>query len=551
MISSETELARLAAALAGARAKLSAAEKRLVGSGKPPTKTLINATRKAIRAGLDPLGEHFCALRTSETRRQTGATYTPFPIVDAMVEWARAQDAVIKRVVDPGTGSGRFLMRAATAFPDAKLVAVDIDPLALLLIRANAAVLGFADRLIVKTCDYRSLTLPRIKGATLFIGNPPYVRHHDITDDWKSWFATSASSAGLKASKLAGLHIHFFLKTRSLAQPGDLGAFITAAEWIDVNYGSVLRKMLANGLGGTSLHVIHPTAQPFADAMSTGAITCFQIGARAPNMLMRSVDSLEDLHPLSQGRPVAWDDIEDAPKWTPFLKAPIARSSDMIELGELFRVHRGQVTGANAIWIAGSFAQILPDRFLLPAITRARELLDAGPVLRDRSHLKRVIDLPIDLDTIPPSERKLVDRFLAWAKRNDADQSYVARHRRAWWSVGYRTPAPILVTYMGRRPPHFTRNAAAAAHLNIAHGLYPREDLSTEIIDAVVKFLNGSLTGEGGRVYAGGLIKFEPKELERLLIPRLETLYATLDAEKMVHSRTRRRRRQSDERLSA
>jgi len=120
---------------------------------------------------------------------------------------------------------------------------------------------------------------------------------------------------------------------------------------------------------------------------------------------------------------------------------------------------------------------------------------------------------------IGSAERALVDRFLAWAKRNGADQSYVARHRRAWWSVGCRGPAPILVTYMGRRPPHFTRNAAGARHLNIAHGLYPRAELSTGMFDAIVRFLNGNATSEGGRVYAGGLVKFEPREIERLLVP--------------------------------
>ena len=49
----------------------------------------------------------------------------------------------------------------------------------------------------------------------------------------------------------------------SVAKPGDFGAFITAAEWLDVNYGSLLRKMLADGLGGSAVHIIKPTAQPF------------------------------------------------------------------------------------------------------------------------------------------------------------------------------------------------------------------------------------------------------------------------------------------------
>ena len=41
----------------------------------------------------------------------------------------------------------------------------------------------------------------------------------------------------------------------------------------------------------------------------------------------------------------------------------------------------------------------------------------------------------------------------------NADQSHVARHRRAWWSVGLKAPAPILCTYVARRPPAFSSTA--------------------------------------------------------------------------------------------
>ena len=44
-----------------------------------------------------------------------------------------------------------------------------------------------------------------------------------------------------------------------------------------------------------------------------------------------------------------------------------------------------------------------------------------------------------------------------------ADKSFIATHRRAWWSVGLRAPPPILCTYMARRAPAFVRNRAGRA----------------------------------------------------------------------------------------
>ena len=63
------------------------------------------------------------------------------------------------------------------------------------------------------------------------------------------------------------------------------------------------------------------------------------------------------------------------------------------------------------------------------------------------------------------------------------------------------------------------RNQAGASYLNIAHGLYPREPLDPGVLDALAAFLSRSVSPDQGRVYAGGLIKFEPREMERLLVP--------------------------------
>jgi adenine-specific DNA-methyltransferase len=95
----------------------------------------------------------------------------------------------------------------------------------------------------------------------------------------------------------------------------------------------------------------------------------------------------------------------------------------------------------------------------------------------------------------------------------------VARHRTPWWRVRLAEPPPILASYMARRPPVFVRNLAGARFVNIAHGLYPREPLPPPVLDALAGYLRQSVTTDEGRVYAGGLVKFEPREMERLPVP--------------------------------
>ena len=64
------------------------------------------------------------------------------------------------------------------------------------------------------------------------------------------------------------------------------------------------------------------------------------------------------------------------------------------------------------------------------------------------------------------------------------------------------------------------------AVLNVLHGLYPRAPLQAADLTAIVGYLNrnrDALRGLG-RVYHGGLEKFEPSEMEAIRIPRLEIL---------------------------
>ena len=532
VVGTEDELAIIAATLAGSHS---------LDADNLSVRRLANCAKQAIETGGDPLGDEFCRLRTPERRRRDGAVYTPTPIVGAMVTWAAGAAKQPTRIVDPGAGSGRFLLTAGKAFPEAQLVAVEVDPLARLVLEANAKVLGMDKRLVVLRDDYRSIDLPQVSGSTLFLGNPPYVRHHDIPKVWKKWFAEAAAELGFKASKLAGLHVHFMLKTCQLAKPGDYGAFITAAEWLEVNYGDLVRKLLTQRLGGVAVHAIRPGAMPFAGTATTAAVTCFRVGETPESIRFRQVGAVDELDDLRGGKSVPRPTLVKSRRWSTFLRTAEPRPHGHVELGELCAVHRGQVTGCNRAWIAGTYPGQLPRALLQPVVTRAHELFNAGPSLRDSSSLCRMVSLPEDLDELEDEARASVESFLTWAKALGAHRSYVATHRRRWWSVPLKPPAPILCTYMARRPPAFVRNLCNAGHLNIAHGIYPRDATSASFLDALSAWLQDNVPMSAGRVYAGGLIKFEPREVERILIPPLEELCertATLDIRR---ARARRR----------
>jgi hypothetical protein len=312
---------------------------------------------------------------------------------------------------------------------------------------------------------------------------------------------------------------------------------VTSSEWLDVNYGSIIRNLLTESLGGEEIHVVEPAAMPFDGTATTAAVVQFRIGKPVEAIGFRSVPTLAGLTPLDRSTsPVSRERLADASRWSVFIRTRTQVPAGYIELGEIARVHRGAVTGANATWVARG-AVDLPDSVLYASVTKARELFAAGSVLDTSEQLRSVIDIPTNLDLFDAADRRKVNRFLKQAKQNDVHEGYVARNRKAWWSVGLKAPAPILATYMARRPPAFVRNEIEARHINIAHGVYPRQEMSQDELRVLADCLSSSVVLGQGRTYAGGLTKFEPKEMERLTIPDLATLMnydaitpATMDA---------------------
>jgi adenine-specific DNA-methyltransferase len=358
------------------------------------------------------------------------------------------------------------------------------------------------------------------------VGNPPYVRHHDLPPETKAWALRTARRLGQPVSGLAGLHALFFLATALHAQPGDVGCFVTSAEWLDVNYGSLIRDLLTDGLGGRSLDVLRAETVPFEDAMTTAAITTFEVGSASSGMRMRLAGSLADLTELATGPSVDVAQLRRHKRWSGLLRSrlPLERDGGLVPLGSVARVHRGVVTGANDLFLLTRDQARLHglERWCRPAITSAREILESGGILRDGPERRLLLELPQSFDR---GADAAVDAYLRAAERprpgGAIAERYIPRHRRPWWYLGRVPRPPIVATYMARQAPFFALNPDGLALINIGHGVYPKAELSSSNLATVVRVLNEARTsfrGEG-RTYHGGLEKFEPREMESLLVP--------------------------------
>lgn len=504
---------------------LSPAEEHLVASAPRVAPEIVERVRVCIRSGGDPLGDAISVLRPRSERRSLGLFYTPPEIVRAMVGWVLARAP--ERVVDPGCGSGRFAIEVVRRVDGLDVVAVDIDPIATLACRANLAVLGARSARVLNG-DYVTMEPDRFRGRTAFVGNPPYVRHHRLTPQQKAAAKRLAAELGVRLSGLAGSHVHFLLATLRFGQPGDVGCFITSGEWLNVRYGQVLRDVFLDGLGGQALHLVEPEIATFDDAMTTAVIICFELGSTPRTVRMRTVSSITDLRDLDRGgRAVSKGRLRTAERWWPLFTGQGARwRTDRIRLGEIVRVTRGAVTGANRFFVLtpAEARRLGLEPYVVPALTSATEVLEAGEVVRAGGRRRVLLDPPAELDLSRPEHRAL-RRYLASGEKQGVADRYVCRHRRPWWRVAAKAP-PVVATYMARQPPAFALNPDGLVIVNVLHGLYPLIDLDDDQLLGLVRYLNAHRDGFSGlgRTYQGGLEKFEPREMEAIPIPAPEDL---------------------------
>ena len=106
------------------------------------------------------------------------------------------------------------------------------------------------------------------------------------------------------------------------------------------------------------------------------------------------------------------------------------------------------------------------------------------------------------------------------------DQAYKCRVRKNWYRVPLVKPADLLLTCMNADTPRLTTNLAGVYHLNSIHGVFLKKhlrEIGTELLPLAslnsITLLNAEMVG---RAYGGGILKLEPKEADRWMMPSPE-----------------------------
>ena len=470
-------------------------------------------------------------------RNRMGQFATPTGLAVEILRYAKARLSRGENVrfIDPAIGTGSFYSALLDVFPKARIseaVGYEIDR----HYGEPAAKLWGDTGLDIRFEDFtRANTPENAQKFNLLICNPPYVRHHHISNGEKQRLKMKTWDAcGVDFNSLGGLYCYFLGLSHPWMKNGGLAGWLIPSEFMGVNYGISVKRYLLDKVTLLHIHRFDPSDVQFGDALVSSAVVWFRKTAPPREHEVRFTYG-GSLNQPKLDRLIPVKTLRDDPKWTRYPMEKAFKAAQEPVLADFFAIKRGLATGNNGYFILSAEEierRKLPTDAFRPILPSPRYLPD-NEIKADKKG-NPLLDRRLFLLNPPWMEAEISERYPnLWAyleegKARGVPGGYLCRHRKPWYTQENRPPAPLLCTYLGRgdksggRPFRFILNHSRATAANVYLMLYPKSpieralqvkpELKREIWGVLNEICPKAIIGEG-RVYGGGLHKIEPREL--------------------------------------
>lgn len=371
----------------------------------------------------------------------------------------------------------------------------------------------------------------------LLITNPPYVRHHYISQEEKNYLGECAKNeTGIAVSGLADLYCYFLLLSHKWLAPGAVCGWLIPSEFMDVNYGNALKEYLLNKVHLLRIHRYNPDNSKFDDALVSSCVVWFK------NEIIDFDYDIEFSYGGTHNVPlksklIKKSVLQSERKWTRFPGKEIRdNKKEKATIGDYFTIKRGLATGDNNFFILEKekIQDLRLDMtFFKPILPSPRNLKtdyvetdsDGNPRLEKQYYL---LDCGLTETEIHENYPALWEYLQSGI--SETSNKYLCKNRKIWYLQEQRQATRFLCSYMGRgsaggAPIRFILNLSDAIVTNSYLMLYPKKQLQQAIsndpdivfqIWEELKTISGDEIEDEGRVYGGGLKKIEPKELAKV-----------------------------------
>ena len=462
-------------------------------------------------------------------RKRFAQFFTPYSVARLMAKWALGNRNT-GLVLDPAFGLGVFAKAIHEISPQVIVQGLDVDPH---IIEWAAKAHPDGSKVEIRCEDYLQHDWDAKYDG--IICNPPYFKFHDY--DNASGIEAFEDRLDYRLSGFTNLYALFMLKSLGQLKAGGRMAYLVPSEFLNSNYGNaVKRNLLASGMLRHVI-VIDSKENLFEGATTTASILLCANDAAVVPVRFTAVGGQDDWDRLSDLESDHWDCsgtailpglIDPDIKWRAYYQASEgANFSRLVPFSKYARVVRGIATGANEFFTFSAEKAVekgIPSHCLLPTVCKAA---DVKAPFFTQSSLQELIESHRTAYLLNAEAgvemSQSVQEYVRAGELAGIHTRHLTAHRKPWFALERRPPAPIWVGVFNRTGLKFIRNETQALNLTTFHCVYPhREDLFGSVeIDLLFAYLltdvSKRIFSDNRREYGNGLHKFEPNDLNKAM----------------------------------
>lgn len=481
-----------------------------------------------------------------DSKKLRGGYYTPQPIADFICKWAIT--STTQRVLEPSCGDGNFIESAIKRFKelgvqDNQLYGL-IQGVELLEIEAEkskkrTAKYGLNSDTITND-DFFNFILEKNGNARydVVIGNPPFIRYQNFPEEHRDIAIKMMQEMELRPNKLTNIWVPFLVISASkLRTNGKLGMVIPA-ELFQVKYAAETRVFLSNFFSRITIVTFKKLV--FNDIQQEVVLLlCEKDVEENRGIRVIEVSDLKELENLNldqiQNIEVKLLD-HSTEKWTKYflneteiqllrcIKADekIKPSSDVMD------VNVGIVTGRNEFFMMNE--DTVSQWGLKPYTTK---------VVGKSAHLKGIfydesdfeanvaVGYPVHL-FLPEAKEysklpKAAKEYISYGEEKEYHTGYKCRIRKLWYiTPSLWSPDAFALRQVGEYPKLIVNNTGASSTDTIHRVRFKNGAKAETVALSYLNSLTFAFSEIMGRSYGGGVLTFEPSEIEELPLPILK-----------------------------
>lgn len=453
------------------------------------------------------------------------SVYTPEPLAEAMV------NAIMDSYgawLDPCVGAGAFTAAlAAAGVPPCRVTALDLD-------RKPQAADAYAS--VLRGTDFIAWADDYDGRFDRIVANPPFIAIGRLAANLRDRATGVKFGENHPVSKGANYWCAFLCQSLRLLSAGGAIAFLLPASWEYANYAAHIRKELPVRFESFE---VHRSVSPLFSSVQEGSIVIVGKGFQRPHRSQRYLEYRDIAHLVAGLQTTVSAETDSAVR----IRSLSQRSNMQSEvpLKHVMSIGIGAVTGDARYFLMTESRRRdlgLPLGSVRPIVTRARDL--SAPFIDEAGWTRlRDANSRVWLFSPPPAlvGQPAVSEYLALTDAAGGCNRSAGKvlDRDPWFRTPLATSPEGFMSGMSRLGPWIClRRKHNLSASNTLYVIRFRKRLPMDMRAAwSLSLLTSTARAQlvpAGRRYPDGLLKYEPRDLEDILLPKPQHGSGAVDA---------------------